>query len=311
VSIRITQGMSQRRLLTDLQAAHGRVDRAQREMSTQKRILKPSDDPIGAQRAVLARGELAANAQYQTNVTQARGFMETTDEALDAMTSLLHRARELTVQGANDATGPSARNNIALEIDQIVAAVKQAANTSYGGVYVFAGTDTTNPPYDTTSVPPVDTYGGDGNVVAREVGPGIAVQVNTLVDQGPNPLLGSGQTPGDTGLLRTLRDISDHLKSGTIADAESLRNGDLKALERNLDEIGVARAGVGATVARLDAADARLASGEQTTTQLLSETEDVDFAQATLALSRQQTLYEAALRSGASIIQPSLLDFLR
>jgi flagellar hook-associated protein 3 FlgL len=309
--MRITQGMAHRRLLTDLQAAQERVDRAQREMSTQKRILKPSDDPIGAQRAVLARGDLAATTQYQTNVTQARGFMETSDEALDSMTSLLHRARELTVQGANDATGPEGRKNIALEIDQIVAAVKQAANASYGGVYVFAGTDTTAAPYDTTTVPPVDTYGGDDNLIAREVGPGIAVQVNTLVGRAPNPLIGSGQTPGDTGLLRTLRDISDHLKNGTPADTEALRNGDLRALERNLDELSAARAGVGATIARLDAADARLASGEVTATKLLSETEDVDFAEAALTLSSQQTVYEAALRSGASIIQPSLLDFLR
>ncbi|HET7574130.1 MAG TPA: flagellin, partial [Solirubrobacterales bacterium] len=149
------------------------------------------------------------------------------------------------------------------------------------------------------------------NLIAREVGPGISVQINTLIDQAPNPLIGSGQTPGDTGLLRTLRDISDHLKNSTPADTEALRNTDLKALERNLDEINVARAGVGATVARLDAADARLASGEETATKLLSETEDVDFAQATIALSSQQTIYEAALRSGASIIQPSLLDFLR
>lgn len=309
--MRITHGMAHRRLLTDLQAAQGRVDRAQREMSTQKRILKPSDDPIGAQRAVLARGELAATTQYQTNVTQARGFMETTDEALDSMTKLLHRARELTVQGANDATGLEGRKNIALEIDQIVAAIKQAGNASYGGVYVFAGTETTNPPYDTTTVPPVDTYGGDDNAIYREVGPGISVAVNTRVNTAPSPLLGSGQTPGDSGLLRSLRDISDHLKSGALADTEALRNGDLEALERNLDELSAARAGVGATIARLDAADARLASGEVTATKLLSETEDVDFAEAALTLSSQQTIYEAALRSGASIIQPSLLDFLR
>lgn len=309
--MRITHGMAHRRLISDLQAAAERVDRAQREMSTQKRILKPSDDPIGAQRAILARGVLAANAQYQTNVTQARGFMETTDEALDSITSLLHRARELTVQGGNDATGPDARKNIALEIDQIVAAVKMAANASYGGVYIFGGTATTSPPYDTTTVPAVDTYGGDDNPIYREVGPGIAVAVNTRVDTAPSPLIGSGQTPGDTGLLRTLRDISDHLKNGTPADAEALRNADLQALERNLDDLSAARAGVGATIARLDAADARLASGETTATQLLSETEDVDFAQAALTLSSQQTIYEAALRSGASVIQSSLLDFLR
>jgi flagellar hook-associated protein 3 FlgL len=318
VSVRITQGMMSRRLLTDLNAASARVDTAQRQIASQKRILKPSDDPIGAQKAVLTRGELNATNQYQANVSQARGWLETTDAALGQVTDLVHRARELTVQGANDATGPTARRNLALEIDQLVSAIKQAANTSYGGVYVFGGTDTTSPPYDTNSSPPTDVYTGDDNLIAREIGPAISVQINTLIDAGASPLLGSGQAtagppaaPGDDGLLRTLRDISAHLKGATVADADALRGPDLRALETNLDRLNDARAQVGATVNRLDAADARLGATTDAANQLLSETEDVDFAQATLTLSTQQTVYEAALRSGAAIIQPSLLDFLR
>lgn len=318
MSVRITQGMMSRRLISDLNAASNRVDTAQRQIASQKRILKPSDDPIGAQKAVLTRGELSATTQYQTNITEARGWLETTDGALGQITDLLHRARELTVQGGNDATGPAGRRNLALEIDQLVNAVKQAGNTSYAGVFVFGGTDTTSPPYDTTSSPPVDVYGGDNNLIAREIGPSISVQVNTRVNTSPNPVLGSGQltagppaAPGDTGLLRTLRDISDHLKGGTVADGNALRDTDLKALEANLDQVNDARAHVGATVSRLDAADARLAATETAANQLLADTEDVDFAQAALTLSTQQTVYEAALRSGAAIIQPSLLDFLR
>jgi flagellar hook-associated protein 3 FlgL len=96
-----------------------------------------------------------------------------------------------------------------------------------------------------------------------------------------------------------------------VADGNALRDTDLKALEANLDQVNDARAHVGATVSRLDAADARLAATETAANQLLADTEDVDFAQAALTLSTQQTVYEAALRSGAAIIQPSLLDFLR
>jgi flagellar hook-associated protein 3 FlgL len=308
--MRVTQESMTRRLMADLNAVVIRVDRAQREMSSQKKLLKPSDDPVGAQRAVMTRSDLSANVQHQSNVSQARGWLETTDDALSEISNLVHRARELTVQGANDATGPAARQNIALEIDQLVSAVKQAANTSYGGIHIFGGTDTTSPPYDTTTVPAIDTYGGDTGVVAREIGPGISLQINTIVDDGgPTPLLGSGG--GDTGLIDTLRTISTHLKNGTVADANALRNGDLSALETNLDQLNKARANLGATINRLDAADARLAATETAATKLLSETEDVDFAQAALTLSTQQTIYEAALRSGASIIQPSLLDFLR
>jgi len=307
--MRITQNMLNDRVLSDLGRAMTRLDRATQEMSTQKKLLRPSDDPVGAQRAVLTRAQLKENEQYEDNISQARGWMQTTSDTLAEITKLLHRATELTVQGATDSAGPEARLNIAQEIDQIVAAVKHAGNTSYGGVYLFAGTATTAPPYDTTTVPPVDTYAGDNGIVAREIGPGVSVQINALVNTGTPPLLGGGG--GDGGLIDTLRSISAHLKGGTPADAEALRTTDLRALQANLTRINETQAQLGATLNRLDAAEDRLAASTEAATRLLSDTEDVDTATAILELNTAQTVYEAALKTGATIIQPSLLDFLR
>jgi flagellar hook-associated protein 3 FlgL len=91
--MRITQESMNRRLLADLNAGVNRVDRAMREMSSQRKLLRPSDDPVGAQRAVLTRTELSSIDQYQKNISQARGFLETTDDALTEMANLLHRSR--------------------------------------------------------------------------------------------------------------------------------------------------------------------------------------------------------------------------
>ena len=55
----------------------------------------------------------------------------------------------------------------------------------------------------------------------------------------------------------------------------------------------------------------RLEQLEESTTKLLSDTEDVDMAQTITNYSMQQTVYQSALKAGAQIIQPSLLDFLR
>ncbi len=307
--MRITHTMMARHSLADITARATSLDRAMRELSSQKRILQPSDDPVGTQRAILARAELAANAQYQSNIDHATGFLQTTDTALGEMTDLLHRARELLVRAANDVTDQASRENIALEVDQIVAQLKTAANTTYGGVYLFGGTATTTRPYDTTTTPPVDTYAGDANPLAREIGPGVSVQINTIVGTGTPPLVGQGG--GDGGLIDSLRTIAANLRAGTAAASNALKTSDLQALDGNLDTINAARSNVGATLNRLSAASDRLAANEEATTDLLSKTEDVDFAQATIELSTQQTVYQAALHVGANIIQPSLLDFLR
>lgn len=308
MTTRITNSMMSRHSLSDIMNNSARLDRTTRELSAQKRILQASDDPIGTARAIAARADLSATAQYTSNIDQATGMLQTADASLDEMTKLLHRARELTVQAASDTTDQASRDNIALEIDQIASQLKTTANSTYAGVYLFAGQNTTTPPYDTTSAPPVDTYAGDNGTVAREIGPGVSVQVNTLINSGTPPLIGAGGSDG--GLLSSLRTLATNLRSGTAAGSNALKSTDLKALDTNLDTISSARATVGATLNRLSAASDRLAVNKEASTELLSLTEDVDIAKASIDYSTQSTVYQASLSVGAKIIQRSLLDFL-
>jgi flagellar hook-associated protein 3 FlgL len=131
------------------------------------------------------------------------------------------------------------------------------------------------------------------------------VQINTI----GSSVLGSG-VPGDGGLVSVLRTISQHLRGGTSADADSLRTSDLQALGRSLNTVSSARAVNGATTNRLSSAASRLQDIEQTTTGLLSDTQDADMAKTMIDFSMQQTVYQSALRAGANIVQASLLDFL-
>jgi flagellar hook-associated protein 3 FlgL len=278
--------------------------RTQQSISSGRQITAPSDNPLGTQRALGLRNVIEGSQQYQRNIDEATGWLQTTDGALGDASNIINRARELTVQGASDSLGPEQRAAIALEIDQLMQAVKETANASFQGTYVFSGAATTTPAYSSGGG---DVYQGDpSGVVARTIGPGVSVQINTNA----SAIFGSGQG-NDTKLLATLKDIADHLRSNTTTDRNSLRNGDLKALGDNLDALNQSRATLGAVQARLDSAKSRLADVENTTTKLLSDTEDTDLAKAVLELTNQQNTYQAALRSGASIIQPSLLDFLR
>jgi flagellar hook-associated protein 3 FlgL len=117
--------------------------------------------------------------------------------------------------------------------------------------------------------------------------------------------------PGDGGLISVLRGISQHLRGGTTADANTLRTTDLQSLDASLDTITQTRAVVGATTNRLDTALSRLQEIEQSTTSLLSNTTDADMAKTMIDFSMQQAVYQSALRAGANIVQASLLDFLR
>jgi len=303
MAMRVTQLMSSSAMLRDLNDGLSRLSRLQDQLSSGKQISRPSDDPYGTSRALALRGELGGLDQFQRNVDDGTAWLNTSDTALGQMSDVMQRVRELLVDGGNDTAGPAARAAMADEIDQLAESLKQEANVQYGGRYVFSGTATDTAAY---ALGGADRYQGDAGTITRAIGPGVEIPINTDI----RGLLGDGQAAGDDKLLNTLRDISDHLRGGTAADAGALRGTDLQRLDANLDVLNGIRADVGARTNRLAIAGSRLSGLSLNSTKLLSDVEDADMAQTITQYTTQQAAYSAALKSGANIVQSSLLDFL-
>jgi flagellar hook-associated protein 3 FlgL len=306
MSTRITGSMMQRSILSDVTALDDKLSKTQEREASGKQITKPSDDPFNTGRAMALRSSLAANAQQQRNVQDAQGWQDATETALGSITDAVQRANDLLTSAANGTNDQSSLNAIADELEQIVGGIKDDANASYNGVYLFAGTKTTTPPYPAGAD---DTYQGDqGGLdpavpgVVREIGPGVSMSINTVGQE----VLGDGAGK-DSKLLATLRAAIADARSGNTA---ALGGADLTNLKANLDQVLSVRSRNGAQSNRLSSALDRLQQVSQTTTGQLSDIEDADLAQTLTDYSTQSAAYTAALRAGASIVQTSLLDFL-
>jgi flagellar hook-associated protein 3 FlgL len=299
-SPRITSSMISRGVLADLNDVATRISNTQRKMATGKQLTRPSDDPFAVGRALGLRTELDGLDQYRRNTAEAQAWTSASDTALGTITDIVHRGRELVLRGANGTASPTERGMIAEEIDQLVDAAKQDANTATAGRSLFAGTATDVKPYDTAS----DAYHGDSGDIVRTIGPGVSVVVNVRASD----ILGDGT---DGKMINTLRDIAAHLRGNTPADQTALNGSDIVAIDRSLDTVLSAQAQVGAVANRLSAADDRLAEIQEGARNLLSTTEDADMAATLIDYSMQQSVYQSALRAGAGIVQASLLDFLR
>ena len=304
MSTRITQSMLSRSVLADLNSVSERLSRTQRKLSSGREINRPSDDPFRANRAISLRSDLEGVRQYGRNATEAIAWNDATETALARVNDVILRARDLVLRGANDTSSQVARDTIASEIDQLVEGAKQHIGSTYAGRFLFSGTLTATRPY---TLGGGDAYAGDAQGIAREIGPGVSVQVNVI----GSDILGGGQAAADDKLLDVLRDVADHLRSGVPADLDTLRSSDIQRLDANLDDLSRVRAQVGAVTARLESGLSRLAELEETTIDLLSQTEEADMAKTMVEYSTQHAVYQSALRAGASVIQDSLLDFLR
>ena len=298
---RITTMMTAQTTLSDLTLALSRLQKTQTELSSGKRISQPSDDPYGASLAVQLSGSLAGLTAYDRNVNDGTAWTKATDSSLMSINDVTQRVRELVVGASNGTNSQANLNADAAEVDQLTTAIKQAANATYGGQYIFSGTKTTTSPYQSAS----DVYQGDSGVINRQIGPGAAnqVQVNTDISQ----LLGSGPTvPGDTKLLTVLRTISTDMRSGNSTGLGT----DLSNLDTNMGTLQGLQASVGSTEDRLSLASSRIQDLTLSQTQELSNTQDADMAQTAIDYSTQQAAYTAALQASAKIVQSSLLDFL-
>jgi flagellar hook-associated protein 3 FlgL len=298
MATRITTSMVQRNVLADLNSISARLTRTQMKAASNKEISRPSDDPFNTSRAMALRQSLEGTRQYQGNVEDAMGWMDAAEQAFSSITDAVRAARDLLVQGGTDSSDQTSRDSIAAELEQLIEGIKQDANANYRGSYLFAGAMVSQAPYEAGAAD--DTYHGDGGGVdagvpgiVRQIGPGVTMTINVL---------------GRDVLLHVLRDAVDHLRAG---DGASLRGTDLTRLDANVDSMLGVRAANGARTNRLEAALSRLQEVEESTLGQLSQTEDADIAKTLIDLNSQTAAYQAALRAGASIVQSSLMDFLR
>jgi flagellar hook-associated protein 3 FlgL len=315
---RITQQMTSQMTINELTQSLDRLDTTQQQLSTGKRINQPSDDPYGASQAITLSGDLSSLTSYSSSVSDGTAWTTAASTSMTNIDNIVQRVRELTVGAANGTNSASSLSDSAAEVNQLIASVKQEANTQYSGQYIFGGTGpatpstttppTIPPPYDTTTVPPNDAYSGNSGAVNRTIGPGSTIQVNTDVSQ----LLGNGQPaagqPADGKLLDVLRNIAaDMSPGGNIAN---LGTSDLTGIDASLTTLGGMQATAGATTNRLELATSRISNLQISDTQALSDTQDANMASTITDYSNEQASYTAALKASANIIQQSLLSFL-
>ncbi len=150
--------------------------RTQRQLSTGKKLLAPSDDPAAAAQVLKAREGLAQLDQYQRNIGFARTRLEEEDGALGAVQETLQRVRELAVQAGNGVLDDGQREAIALEVEHHLQGLLALANTKDSqGEYLFAGHRTATLPFVET--PSGIAYQGDQGQRRLEVAPDLEVPV--------------------------------------------------------------------------------------------------------------------------------------
>ena len=267
------------------------------QISSGRRINRPSDDPIGITQTWLLRNVLSKIDQYGKNIQYGESWLNTTESSLEGINTLIVRGKEIANQMATGTYGADQRANAAKEVQNLLEQLRGIGNAKLNGRYIFSGYLEQSQAYDENF-----HYLGDAKDIEIPIGESVQMKINLTGDA----VFGPEGDP-DHNLFQILAGLRDALQGNDIDGVQS----GLGRLNGFQVRIGSDFADVGSRLNRMENCKNLLSDIEKNHTQRLSDVEDTDIVKAVTDLNAKQSVYQAALYSAAQIGQLSLIDFLR
>jgi flagellar hook-associated protein 3 FlgL len=219
---------------------------------------------------------------------------------LTSLNQIATTASQLAENGANGTTSAASLQAYSQQLTQLIQQGVQTANSQFNNQYLFGGTQTATPPFSTT----VDA---NGNITAVTY-TGTAAGASMLTGEGSvtSPYTDGTTNQNMASFLNQLIALKSAMDTGSTTAVQAVQ----PALQTSEDNIVNAVSGVGAIQSGLEA-DQALNQSKFTSLQGIISTEtSTDVATTSVQLTQAQTAYQAALESGAKIMQTSLLNYL-
>lgn len=140
MSMRITNKMMTSNTNININNNKVSLDRLNTQVSTQKKISRPSEDPVVAIRALRLRSSLSEISQYyEKNIPDAESWLEVTESALKETVGVITDMYDYCVQGSNDDLTATDRAKVLANLKELKDQVYASGNADYAGRTVFTG----------------------------------------------------------------------------------------------------------------------------------------------------------------------------
>lgn len=138
--MRVTNNMMLGKTVGNINSNKSKLNYLNNQMTTQKKIARPSEDPVVAIRALRLRSSLSEIDQYyDNNIPDAESWLEVTETALKNMNKILTDIRSECVSGSNDPLTADDRSTIYKQLQALREQVYSEGNSDYAGRTVFTG----------------------------------------------------------------------------------------------------------------------------------------------------------------------------
>ena len=288
--MRVTNQQMYQQVLREVQRHLSDSARAQEQVATGRRFTRLSEDPVAGAQVLRSDQTLRAAAQYRRAVTAVRTRQDTAEAALDQITELLTRAKELaTAQVGSNANG-SSRAATAVEVDRLLEQTIALGNSRVGNEFIFGGTATGAPAFLANG-----TYSGTPTSRQAEISAGHLVE---MAPTGQAVLI-------DTGVITALQALSQGLHSNDT----TIITTSLGTLETAFDGVQSELAKVGARGRELEGTLSELDALTTITEMARSDAADIPLEEAATHLAAVQAALQAAIMTGTRLLESTLQNY--
>src|SRR6056297_882744 len=319
--MRVSNKMMSRQFLSNLNKLYNDMAYSHKQVSTGKAFFKFSDDPINAVKSMDIKAELQRADLYESNIKQAVTVLDEQESAISHISDSLVDVEGILQQALNETYNDNDKESMAQVVEATKENILSLLNKDYAGKYIFGGYNTATTPITKGAGVDVDGdniyyYNGDTNNIKFMTD---AVR-DDLINQSMDYNTGKGTKvdvslsaleivgSGEDNLIKLLDDISNKLENpGDPGDLNEY----LSDVTGYFDDLQVTRSSVGAKISNLNMLEDQIFENKNNLTELMSKVSEIDIEEAVIDYQTNQMVYNAALKVGANIIQPTLVDFLR
>ena len=330
--IQITNAMMYNNINNELLNESNSVYNLQDEISSGLQIMSPQDNPGGMVNVLSYNNSTALVTQYNSNVGIASNIGSLASSTITNAMQVVNQANSLAVEMANGTNTTQNNQAAAQQVGQMINELIQYANTSYNGQNLFTGTNlnlssayssssayfsaaTASGTPQTVSFKVYKYQGTDTNqnyqITQNEtVTPTLTADAIFGNDPQYTSSSASPATSVPTGLLSVLSLFQNELQNNVFQQNSSAV---IQGIQNGLSTMTAAQATIGTVTQRLNEQQTSYQTVLTNISQLLSQTQDVNVAQAMTNLTQAQNSYQATLEASSDItsLTPMLLQYLK
>jgi flagellar hook-associated protein 3 FlgL len=277
--MRITENMRFASVGRSLSTLRSQLADVTNQVSSGKRVLKPSDDPLAAAQLTRLNARAARTTDFQNTIGTVRSELSMGERSLEEASGLMVRAREVAIQGANGSLSAEDRKMLAIEVAGLQEQLVSVANARGTNGFLFSGNKTNTATLSSTGV-----FQGDDGRHEVEIAPGVVARVTV---NGADAFGAAGGTDAYATL--------EALRQGLLANDAGAISGTLGDLEASRSQIVRAQGDAGLILNRLDTAEEALSRTELELTTRQGEIGDIDPFAALSELTLLSTTLEQAI----------------